>query len=81
MNLIDLKIGEQGVITTLNETLYGIERIKELGLTVGSKIKVVRFSPFNDPVLIEIRGYRLILRVKDAKKIGVRLFEKDLSNR
>ena len=81
MNVTQLKIGEQGVVTALDKTLYGIERIKELGLTIGSKIKVIRYSPFNDPIIIEIRGYNLALRVKDAKKIGVKVLEKDLFNR
>ncbi len=81
MNLNDLKEGEYGVITLIDENLYGVERLKELGFTDGTIIEVVRRSPFADPIMIKIRGCHLSIRIKDAKKIGVKKVEKYLLNR
>ena len=81
MNLNDLKSGETAIITKLDTLIYGYERLKELGLTIGTKIKVVRYSPFNDPVIINVRGCDICIRVQVAKKIGVKVIEENLFNR
>lgn len=72
MTIKDLKHGESAVITDLDENLYGIERLKELGFIKGTTVTVVRFSPFNDPVIIKIRGYEVCIRLSDAGHIKVK---------
>ena len=81
MTLNDLKSGEKAIITGVSQEIFGIERLKELGLISGTEIKVIRYSPFNDLVMIYVRGSSLCIRLKDAKKIRVVKFEKDMSNR
>ncbi|MCX6966723.1 MAG: ferrous iron transport protein A [Verrucomicrobia bacterium] len=46
-------------------------RLLEMGLTTGAPIQLIRFAPLGDPVEIEVRGYRLSLRKKEAAGIRV----------
>ena len=81
MNLNNLKSGETAIITKIDNSIYGYERLNELGLLVGTKIKVVRYSPFMDPLIINVRGVDICIRVEVARKIGVKLFEENLFDR
>ncbi|HOV33509.1 MAG TPA: FeoA family protein [Candidatus Hydrogenedens sp.] len=47
------------------------QRMLDLGLTPGTIIKVSREAPLGDPIEIELRGYSLALRKKDAWHILV----------
>ena len=42
-----------------------------MGLLVGTRVELVRFAPLGDPVEIEVRGYRLSLRKREAAGIRV----------
>ena len=46
-------------------------RLLEMGLTTGTEIQLIRFAPLGDPIEIEVRGYRLSLRKREAKGIQV----------
>lgn len=46
-------------------------RLLEMGLTTGAEIEVIRFAPLGDPIEIEVRGYRLSLRKREARGIRV----------
>ncbi len=46
-------------------------RLMEMGLLVGTKVKLVRFAPLGDPVEIKVRGYNLTLRKHEAEQILV----------
>jgi len=46
-------------------------RLLEMGLTTGTEIQLIRVAPLGDPVEIEVRGYRLSLRKREAKGIRV----------
>lgn len=43
------------------------QRLMELGITIGSEIRVIRKAPFGGPIEISIRGYRLSLRRTEAR--------------
>ena len=47
------------------------ERLMTMGLTPGTKIKVLRAAPLGDPVAISVRSYNLALRRADAEKVTV----------
>ena len=54
-------------------------RLIDMGITSGTKVEVVRFAPFGDPIQIDIRGYGLSIRKVEAEQIsvsGVRFNEK-----
>ncbi len=46
-------------------------RLRELGLTRGTAVRVKRYAPFGDPIELIVRGYHLSLRRKDAESILV----------
>ncbi len=50
-------------------------RLLDMGLVKGSRVRVVRKAPLGDPVEIEINGFFLTLRLKEAKTVKVRLLD------
>ena len=44
-----------------------------MGVTNGAAIEMVKASPLGDPVEYKVRGYRLSLRVSEARLIEVEL--------
>ncbi len=46
-------------------------RIMDMGVTPGAEIKVERLAPLGDPIEIEVRGYHLSLRKREAAQIAV----------
>ena len=70
-SLDELKIGETARISKLElKTSDGL-RLLEMGMTVGAKIKVLKFAPMGDPIEISVRGYHLSLRKSEARSILV----------
>ena len=47
------------------------ERLMTMGLTPGTKVKVLRSAPLGDPIAIGVRSYNLALRRDDAAKVQV----------
>lgn len=69
--LADLRIGETGRILRL-EGPDGIRhRLREMGLTVGAMVRLVRAAPLGDPLELQIRGYRLSVRKSEAAGVIV----------
>lgn len=46
-----------------------------MGLTMRTRVKVVKLAPLGDPIEIEIRGYQLSLRKDEAEQIFVERVE------
>ncbi|MFP4302536.1 MAG: ferrous iron transport protein A [Spirochaetaceae bacterium] len=44
-------------------------KLLSMGLTRGTELKLVKVAPLGDPVEIEVRGYRLSLRKKEAEAL------------
>lgn len=70
LTLADLQPGERAVIGALpaNEAT---QRLREMGLVAGTKVRLLRFAPMGDPLELEVRGYRLSLRRAEAALIPV----------
>ena len=71
LNLIKLKEGEVAEIITIAGGQMTTKRLADLGLILGTKIKVLRKAPLWGPVEIEVRGSRLVLGRGLASKILV----------
>lgn len=72
--LSNMKKGQSGVIQEINIDNPKIKiHLLEMGLTIGTKIKVKKVAPMGDPISIELRGYELCISKKDASKIFVKL--------
>jgi len=46
-------------------------RLLEMGLTPGTGVTVVGAAPLGDPLEVEVRGYRLSLRRREAALVHV----------
>jgi len=71
MPLLDLPVG---VVARLATPPHGREipsRLGDLGFTPGTALRIVRRAPLGDPVEIEIRGYRLCLRLEQIDTLFV----------
>lgn len=68
--LADLQAGERAVIGAL-PTTDATQRLREMGLVAGTKVRLLRFAPMGDPLELEVRGYRLSLRRAEAALIPV----------
>ena len=47
-------------------------RLLEMGLTEGESIRSLGAAPLGDPLEFEVRGYRLSLRVVEARRVSIR---------
>jgi len=50
-------------------------RLLEMGLTPGLTLRVVGSAPLGDPIELELRGYRLSVRKREAAHIEVEVME------
>jgi DtxR family Mn-dependent transcriptional regulator len=71
--LTDLEPGQKGEIVSVMGGFMAVKRLADLGLTSGTKIKVIKKAPFSGPVKIEVRGSRLVLGRGLASKILVKI--------
>lgn len=46
-------------------------RLRALGFRPDTPVRVLRRAPMGDPVVYELRGYRLCLRAAEARRIRV----------
>ena len=71
MTLNELNIGESGIITLVGGEGALRRRLLDMGLTPKTKVMVRKVAPMGDPIEIHLRGYELMIRIDDAKKIEV----------
>ena len=70
MRLTDLGKRE-GIILKINTDLELKERLMDLGMIEGTKVRITRTAPLGDPIEINLRGFMISLRKEDADKIIV----------
>ena len=58
------------VVRIINEK-NNINRILNMGITVGTKLFIRKRAPLGDPIEINLRGYELSIRKSDANQIIV----------
>lgn len=69
MCICDLKIGQKATIEGLLGDSKLNKRLSALGLIKGTEIELRRIAPLGDPIIINLRGFDLAIRKKDAKNI------------
>ncbi len=63
----DLKTGDSAVITGYEAGCnYYRQKLLSMGLIKGTKITLLKTAPLGDPVQLELRGFKLSLRKKEA---------------
>jgi DtxR family Mn-dependent transcriptional regulator len=59
--LSNLKPGEEGKVSFIRGGTMACQRLLDLGLTQGTKVRVVNAAPFHGPIEIDVRGTVLAL--------------------
>lgn len=70
--LSQLSEGEEAIVSYLLGGYGMIKRLAEMGLTPGTKIKILRRSLFRGPIQIEVRGSCLALGYGVASRVFVK---------
>jgi len=66
-----LNPGERGKVLRLSGQPQIRRRLMDMGLTPGAEVEVEKLAPLGDPIEIEVRGYHLSLRKREAAGIAV----------
>ncbi|QER41363.1 ferrous iron transport protein A [Thermodesulfobacterium sp. TA1] len=69
--LSESKVGQKVKVLSLEGSPSVKQRLKEMGLTPGVELQVVRVAPLADPIDVVVRGYHLSIRKKEAELIKV----------
>ncbi|AYE33313.1 FeoA family protein [Clostridium septicum] len=73
MCICDLKLGEKGKIESIKGDDRLAKRLFALGCIEGTEIELKRIAPLGDPIIVNLRGFDLAIRKKDAKNIFLTL--------
>lgn len=71
--LSELEAGSDAEIRGFAPGYSEAERLREMGLLPGTKIRVIRWAPLGDPLEIKVRGYNLSIRKCDADFVEVNI--------
>jgi Fe2+ transport system protein FeoA len=70
VRLSELKKGDCARVVGFDEPSTAYARhLLSLGLIPGTRIEVARFAPLGDPVEIQFRGARIVLRPSEASAL------------
>ena len=68
MRLSQLKVGETGTVKEFTDLEMSV-KLMEMGCLPGETIRVQRIAPLGDPIAINVAGYQLSLRKREAATI------------
>ncbi len=71
LTLAQLPIGSVAFIHSLPTGRVGLTRLRELGLTPGARVTMVRRAPLGEPIEITVRGSHIAMRDHEAQHIGI----------
>lgn len=66
-----LAVGASAVIKEFPKSGTAFLRLREMGMSPGTRITLVRTAPLGDPIEIKVRGYSLTLRKTEAEHVLV----------
>ncbi|MCB1225967.1 MAG: ferrous iron transport protein A [Verrucomicrobiales bacterium] len=69
--LADLPAGTAAVVHRFTTSRPSLTRLRELGLTPGTAVRVTRRAPLGEPIEIDLRGSRIAMRNADAAYVVV----------
>ena len=70
-SLTQVGIGETAAVADVPGADPVSLRLLEMGLTPGVQVAVVASAPLGDPLELELRGYRLSIRRREAALVTV----------
>ena len=71
--LNELAPSQLGLILGVDTSVAAGRRLLDLGFVPQTPLRVLRRAPLGDPVIYELRGYRICLRSADAARVRVRV--------
>ena len=71
VKLNDMQPGQSGTVQSFEGEDRERLRLMEMGLLPGTQVRFVRRAPLGDPLEVEVRGFHLSLRARQAALIGV----------
>lgn len=71
MKMSEIQIGGKGEIIAIKAENEIRRRLLDMGLVKGTRFKVLRVAPLGDPIEIQLKGFHLSLRLKEAEGILV----------
>ncbi|MFN3682484.1 MAG: ferrous iron transport protein A [Fimbriimonadaceae bacterium] len=69
--MADVRQGLVARVVSVDEEAPESRRFQEMGLTPGTRFRVLKVAPLGDPIEIELRGFRLVLRKGEAGFIRI----------
>ncbi len=78
LSLADLPPRTWAVLAQWDETVENFsfrQRVMEMGLVPGTRVRIAHVAPFGGTIAVEARGAMLALRREDARGILVRVEE------
>lgn len=75
--LAELPIGRWGRVCPASAGLGPERRLLVLGFVPGTRVGMIRRAPFGGPVEVELRGYRICLRLRQLDGLRVALDDGD----
>jgi ferrous iron transport protein A len=70
-SLREVAIGSTAEVELVTGSDSTSERLLEMGITPGVRVRVVGAAPLGCPLELEVRGYRLSIRRTDAARVAV----------
>ncbi|MEX8549177.1 FeoA family protein [Mucilaginibacter arboris] len=68
MKLSQLTIGKKGIIKEFTDLEMSV-KLMEMGCLPGEEISIQRVAPLGDPIAVNVSGYQLSLRKREASTI------------
>jgi len=68
MKLSQLEVGKKGIVKEFTDLEMSV-KLMEMGCLPGEEIMVERIAPMGDPMAINVAGYQLSLRKREAATI------------
>lgn len=72
MSIYDLKPGDIGRVHSITGDEKLAKRLLALGCIEDTEVVVKTAAPLGDPIIINLRGFNLAIRKKDARNIRIK---------
>jgi ferrous iron transport protein A len=73
VRLEEVRTGDEGVLLINGAADSTVQRLMSMGLIPGAHVKVVRVAPLGDPIMLEITGYRVCVRRREAMGLCIKI--------
>ena len=73
VNLKDLKINDVGIVSSLLSNGNNIHRLIDMGITNGTKLRLINRTSNKGPLQLKIRDYYIAVRYSLASSIMVEI--------